>query len=67
MWTIEQRDEQEPTRWVSIKGTYGTYDEANTALYGIIQRALRDARASGQPRTPRFRIVPCADACAMIQ
>jgi hypothetical protein len=71
MWQIEQRIESDgprPTRWVPVKGQQHTSrGEAGDALRGIVGRALRDAKAGGQPRTPRFRIVPVVETCAVMQ
>ena len=71
MWQIEQRIESDgprATRWVPVQGErHPSEGAARDALRDVLSQAGRDAKASGQPRTNRFRIVPVVETCAVMQ
>ena len=69
MWQIEQeRFVGGKARWQPVKGErYTDRGAADTALGVVVRRALKDAAASGQARTDRFRVVPAVEACAVMQ
>ena len=69
MWQIEQEHyDGGRVRWTPVKGErYVDREKAEAWLRVILQRALKDAAASGQARTGRFRVVPVVEACAVMQ
>jgi hypothetical protein len=68
MWQIEQeRYVGGKTRWQPVKGArYTDRGAADTALGVVVRRALKDAAASGQARTDRFRVVLAAIAACLV-